>query len=222
MQYFNFKTPSSHYYSNLPEKASNPDPAQNDWDFKSYLQTVGIGNVVEEPSQFDPEIVQALKNNDHTALVNFVDPSGKLRTHLENNLDLKYIPHKYKQGKSYYKPYENESTVKGMYPAKLKPDNILLKNEDYAKRVGLLCRADISAGLADDSLLKKLPPAYIIVVEHDELKDEALIYSERLKLNGIDVHVAYYDEEGMTHGKLIRLLDSISIQLNSPALSLGY
>jgi hypothetical protein len=36
------------------------------------------------------------------------------------------------------------------------------------------------------------------------LKDEALIYSERLKLNGIDVHVAYYDEEGMAHGKLIR------------------
>ena len=101
MQYFNFKTPSSHHYSNLPEKASNPDPAQNDWDFKSYLQTVGIGNVIKEPSQFDLEIVQALKNNDHTAFVNFVDPSGKLRTHLENNLDLKYIPHKYKQGKSY-------------------------------------------------------------------------------------------------------------------------
>jgi acetyl esterase/lipase len=56
MQYFNFKTPSSYYYSNLPEKASNPDP-DHDWDFKSYLQTVGIGNVVEEPSQFDAEIV---------------------------------------------------------------------------------------------------------------------------------------------------------------------
>ena len=204
IQYFNFKTPSSFYYSNLPEKRSNPDPDQNYWDFKSYLQTVGIGNVIKEPSQFDLEIVQALKNNDYTVLVNNVDPSGKLRTHLENNLDLKYIPHKYKQGKSYYKPYENEKRVKEMYPVKLHPDNILLKNEDYAKRVGLLCRADISAGLADDSLLKKLPPAYTIVVEDDELKDEALIYSERLKLNEIDVHVAYYDEEGMGHGKLIR------------------
>ena len=200
MQYYNFKTPSSLYYSNLPEKAANPDPKERDWDFKSYLQTVGIGNVILDPANFDQELIQALKNNDHTALVNYQDPTGKLRTYLENNLDLKYIPEKYKQGKNYYKSFENAATVKEMYPAELKASHVFLKNEDYAKKVEILCSVEVSAGLADDSLLKKLPQSYFVVVEHDELKDEALIYSERLRQNGVHTHVAYYDENGMNHG----------------------
>jgi acetyl esterase/lipase len=44
---------------------------------------------------------------------------------------------------------------------------------------------EISPGLADD--LKGLPDAYIIVGETDVLKDENLIYAERLKRAGFSI-----------------------------------
>jgi len=46
--------------------------------------------------------------------------------------------------------------------------------------------------------LTNLPPAYIISAEHDPLRDEAYVYSQKLQAAG---NTAYYDcALGMTHG----------------------
>jgi acetyl esterase len=46
--------------------------------------------------------------------------------------------------------------------------------------------------------LKRLPPAYIIVSGHDPLRDEGILYAERLKNAGVKVKLSVYEE--MIHG----------------------
>jgi len=50
--------------------------------------------------------------------------------------------------------------------------------------------------LAED--LKNLPPTFIAVAEYDPLKDEGILYAEKLKANDIDVNFKLY--KGTTHG----------------------
>ena len=47
----------------------------------------------------------------------------------------------------------------------------------------------MSPGLADDDILKGQPDAYLIVAETDILKDEDLIYAERLRRAGIYFYI---------------------------------
>ena len=46
--------------------------------------------------------------------------------------------------------------------------------------------------------LKMLPPAYIIISGHDPLRDEGILYAERLKKAGVKVRLIVYEE--MIHG----------------------
>ena len=50
--------------------------------------------------------------------------------------------------------------------------------------------------LADD--LKNLPSTFVAVADHDPLKDEGILYAEKLKANDIDVSLKLY--KGTTHG----------------------
>ena len=65
---------------------------------------------------------------------------------------------------------------------------------------------DVSPGLADSDKLVGLPKAYFIVCEMDPIKDDGLLYSERLKRAGVQVEVNYY--EGY-HG-IVAEIDEIS------------
>ncbi|MDQ0594811.1 acetyl esterase [Chryseobacterium ginsenosidimutans] len=50
--------------------------------------------------------------------------------------------------------------------------------------------------LADD--LQNLPPTFVAVAEYDPLRDEGILYAEKLKTNGISVNLKLY--KGTTHG----------------------
>jgi acetyl esterase len=64
---------------------------------------------------------------------------------------------------------------------------------------------DASPLLADD--LSGLPPAYIVVAEHDPLRDEALAYAEKLKAAGVPVTVRKYDDQPHDFQIMINFLE---------------
>jgi acetyl esterase len=50
--------------------------------------------------------------------------------------------------------------------------------------------------LAND--LENIPPTFIAIADYDPLKDEGILYAEKLRSKGISVHLKIY--QGMTHG----------------------
>lgn len=58
------------------------------------------------------------------------------------------------------------------------------------------------------SLKEKIPPTYIETAEYDCLRDEGLLYAERLKCNGADVTV--HETKGTIHGYDFRLKSKIT------------
>ncbi len=133
------------------------------------------------------EARQALASNNHTALV--ADPV--LKEKLKSYLDISQIPEKYRTGRKYYENYDR--LQEKMYPAKLDRDNVLVRDEKLASLYSKLHHASISPLFAEDSQLVGLPKAYMVVFEWDSLKDEGLLYAERLRKANVDVHVAFYE-----------------------------
>ena len=97
--------------------------------------------------------------------------------------------HKYRINESLYKS-RNETDF---YP-KTVPDKSLLKSNKYLARFFKhLFKPEVSPLFAPESDLKNLPKAYFILLEWDFLKDEGLLYANRLKELGVDVHIAFYE-----------------------------
>ena len=69
-----------------------------------------------------------------------------------------------------------------------------------------LFNKDLSPLLATDDELKCLPPAYCVILEWDMLRDEGLLYAERLRLNGCNVEVDLY--ENAFHGIATSISDN--------------
>jgi acetyl esterase/lipase len=63
-----------------------------------------------------------------------------------------------------------------------------------------LLHPDVSPLLVDDTELAKLPPTYVLTVDHDRLRDEGFIYARRLKASG--VNVVHHHFENTFHGSL--------------------
>jgi acetyl esterase/lipase len=127
------------------------------------------------------------------------------RKKYESYLDVKIIPEKYKIGKSYYDSYENELNI-------IEHKDMDIKDENLKKLFSQLFKKDISPALADDGIIKKLPKSYFIILEWDALKDEGLIYAERLKRNNVSVEIAYY--ENAFHGILPYLGKDFGYQIS--------
>ncbi len=112
------------------------------------------------------------------------------------------VPSAYKEGKSYYCDTNSEMTTSKRLsqevPHQLNDDHVLKRECALAERVKQLYSADVSPLFADQERLVGLPPAYIIALEWDLLKDETLLYAERLREAGVPVHVAFY--ENAFHG----------------------
>lgn len=93
-----------------------------------------------------------------------------------------YIPEKYRQ--IYQQPVTDQ----------MQGDDILIENaKDILSR-------DVSPLLVDDEELRKLPPTYVLTVDHDRLRDEGFIYAGRLKSNGVKVVHRHF--ENTFHGSL--------------------
>jgi acetyl esterase/lipase len=112
--------------------------------------------------------------NNHTSI--------EQKKHYRRYVDWSFIPEKYRQ--VYKKPITDQ----------MEGNPKLIKN---AKGV---LNPDVSPLLVEDEELAKLPPTYILTVDHDRLRDEGFIYAGRLKANGVDVVHRHF--ENTFHGSL--------------------
>jgi acetyl esterase/lipase len=179
VQLFNNHLPSTIQYTKSGLLSTTmPIPKLSAW----YM---GIQRVTEE-------IEMCLMSNNHTALLTDYD----FRKKIESYLDINQIPEKYKTGRTYYKFHEMQKDI--MYPEYLDPTNILIREPEVASLLRQLSDPRVSPLFADDSKLKGLPRAYFVILEWDSLKDEGLLYAERLKKAGTSVHINFY--ENAFHG----------------------
>jgi hypothetical protein len=188
---YSFMHPSNLYYSQK-DFISNAKFSIG----KYMLWLVGLQENLTE------EMENIFISNNHTMLLQ----DKNLRKKYESYLDVKLIPERYKSGRKYYEIYKKKKIQNIAFPNKMDKSNILLKNKELADRLKVLLTEEASPGLAAPELLKLLPKTYFIMLEWDTLKDQGLIYAERLKSNGVDVKVAFY--ENAYHG-MIPFIDSV-------------
>lgn len=127
-----------------------------------------------------------LIKNYHTLLLK--DPSLKER--FENYLSTDLIPDLYKRNRFYYNNYANLNSF--VYPSQAEEYDMENLDPLFVEKMKNLFDVNISPGLCEDRLLRNMPNTLVQVVEHDTRKDEALIYGERLRLNGNEVEVEFY------------------------------
>ena len=136
-----------------------------------------------------------------------------LKKKYEEYLDINLIPEKYKIGRSYYSDYQE---IKDKMIGELDTSVIYKIDRKIADKVKILFTKEASPGLADADILKLLPKTYFVILEWDILKDQSLIYAERLKLNNVSVEVAFY--ENIFHGSAPFIDDYIGYTLSRKIL----
>ena len=104
-------------------------------------------------------------------------------------LDVNRIPEIYKPDKSFYDTHSRLEL-----PSQVPETSILKRDENLAKLMEKLFKPEISPLLASREDLVGLPKTYLLTLEWDALKDEALIFGERLKEAGVNTHVAFYQD----------------------------
>jgi acetyl esterase/lipase len=144
-------------------------------------------------TELTPEMESSVNTNDHAALL--TDPEERER--IKSYFDVSKIPAEYKIGKSYYDTHSSFFNNL-MYPDILAETHFLRKDQDMAKLFRKLYDPSVSPLLADHDRLVGLPKTYMIVFDQDFLKDEGLLYAERLKKAGVSVTLKFY--ENVVHG----------------------
>lgn len=92
-----------------------------------------------------------------------------------------------------------------LYPNyELEETNILKMNQTYLNILKKTYDPAVSPLFADEKDLIGLPKTYMVITEWDSLKDEGLLYAQRLKKAGVNVNLKFY-ENGF-HG-IISLID---------------
>jgi acetyl esterase/lipase len=109
-------------------------------------------------------------------------------------LDVRKIPGKYKASFGYYENLKERV----QYPQKLAETSVLRCNTQLAEMFRKVFQPDVSPLFAHTKDLVGQPKAYFLIVEWDYFKDEGLLYAERLREAGVDVHVGFY--ENAYHG----------------------
>jgi acetyl esterase/lipase len=121
-----------------------------------------------------------------------------LREAVRACLDTSRIPDAYKLGKGYY---EKGRDKKWRDKKSVTIEKSFLYNDHcLSELVAKLHHPSMSPLLADDRSLVGLPRAYFLIVENDTVKDESLLYAERLKKAGVDVDIVFYDNKDAYHG----------------------
>lgn len=178
VQIYSFLLPSDMYYSSRGFLTHLSKPIGR-W----LVWLLGITENITE------EMENSFIANNHTLLIE----DENLRNKYQSYLDIDLIPEQYKKGKIYYDGYKSKKVQDLIYPKKLDDSNILKKDKKLAELIKTrFFSKHASPALADESLLKKLPKAYFVVFEWDTLKDQSLIYAERLRLSGVPVKIAFY------------------------------
>ena len=71
--------------------------------------------------------------------------------------------------------------------------------------------------MVDEAELKDLPLSYVLTAGYDVLRDDGLIYYQRLLKAGVDVHLAHY-QEGF-HGMIFFFKGPIPFQVGIRAMN---
>ena len=139
------------------------------------------------------EILRGIEELKPFSLIEDKEMLDKYKTYL----DVSKIPDEYKSGNSYYSDYEkNKDTI--YLRDKLDNANIFLKDSSSRDLAKKLFSRDISPLFAERKYLVGLPKAYFVIFEWDQLKDEGLLYAERLREAGVEVRISFY--ENAFHG----------------------
>ncbi len=139
------------------------------------------------------KFVDELEKNLHIYLMDEYELSILNKSYLNINK----IPTIYKDGRDYYENYDSISN--SIYAKEnLNKSSILMSDTQINGLARQLLTREISPLLANKKYLMGLPKAYFILVEFDELKDEGLLYAERLKEANVDCKIAFY--ENAFHG----------------------
>ena len=169
----------------LPSHVSNK---KEDWtktgDIYSTLVYSGLSK-----KKINKNIIEEILESKHLFLID----DTQIRQNYLKYIDYNLIPTQFKNGNSDYKDYIKDHAnliQKLSVPDADLDNNSLLKNDDdFSKSAFKPC-------FLSDSILKKFPQTYMIIIENETVRDENFIFSERLKKNGIKVNVAYYLNKG--------------------------
>lgn len=134
------------------------------------------------------DVEQAIISNNHTLILN-----EKLRQKVASYLDVNLIPEKYKT-QDYYRKYHHLRPIKPGSDRDLDQQSVLKTNQHLVDKINTLYSDEVSPCLADVDKLRTLPQTYSILCEWDGLKDENLIFVERLRQANVQVDVAFYDK----------------------------
>lgn len=130
------------------------------------------------------EVEEAFDRNELYALIE----DKAERDRIIEIMDYKKIPNEFRPiGEYYEKPSRKIST-------ELDQSSVFRRDKNLAQLYKKVLDPSISPILAHSRDLVGLPKAYFISVEWDDLKDEGILYAQRLKEAGVDVQVAFYEK----------------------------
>ena len=134
------------------------------------------------------DVTIAIKYHEHVKLLK--DPS--LKAKYLKYFDTSLISSEYisKEEEEEYKNYAEN--IKQALDSEPSSKGEVLKDEQVRDSLFKVLDPEVSPLLAEDDKLAKLPKAHFAISEIDTLKDEALIYAERLRRAGVAVNVKYY------------------------------
>ena len=122
----------------------------------------------------------AISSNNHIALIN----DEELIKKYTNYMNLVRIYTKYKQDSPLYNGYQP------FIPKII--DKVFEEDEKFSAKARELFKNEMSPSLVDTKELMVAPHTYFIVCEMDGLRDEQLLYAERLKSVSRPVEIAFY------------------------------
>lgn len=168
---------------------------------------MGITNVTDE-------MLLMIRSRAHSLLV----PSH-IRAQFKSYLDpFVMIPEEYRHGRDYYEEFRHFEQFKDGDLSDLASSHILNREPQLGSRLAHLFTDRVSPLLASSHDLARLPKTYMVVCEWDSLKDEGLIFAQRLRQNYVNVTVAFYDT---CFHAMVNMLDKFKLsariiqQLNS-------
>jgi acetyl esterase/lipase len=156
---------------------------------------VGITNVSKE-------LDLVFEQNEHFALIEFDSERGRIRSYF----DMKNIPNIYKRDRAFYELHEREINV----PSKISQTSILKSDPALSSSLRKLFDSRLSPILAPESDLVGLPKSYFIILEWDSIKEDGLLYAQRLREASVEVEIAFY--ENAFHGMVPMIENLLGFQ----------
>eukprot|EP00079_Xenopus_tropicalis_P011551 XP_002937505.1 PREDICTED: arylacetamide deacetylase-like 4 [Xenopus tropicalis] len=133
---------------------------------------------------------------------------------LEEMLDGDHIP---VETKMKYRKWLSAENIPDEFKARgYKPRIMSSQTEEVIEEVKNVLEATCSPLLAEDSVIRLQPKAYILTCEFDVLRDDGLLYKKRLESNGVPV-TWYHVQDGF-HG-IVSFFDNGSLSFPSGKLA---